>query len=138
MIEFTEEMRHAIKNALDDRCYCIVATASPDGWPQVSFRGSVAVYSGSALSFWSRNRKDTVPNIEANPKVQVFYRNPAERIVWRFFGHGRNVTDEGERNRIMEITDKREMDADPERKGVGTIVTIERIVDRTGAVIQQA
>jgi hypothetical protein len=138
MIEFTEEMRHAIKNALDDRCYCIVATASADGWPQISFRGSVAVYSDNQLSFWSRNRKDTVPNIEANPKVQVFYRNSAERIVWRFFGQGRNVTDEGERNRIMEITDKREMDADPERRGSGTIVTIERIVDRTGTVIQEA
>ena len=31
-----------------------------------------------------------------------------------------------------------EMDADPERKGVGSIVKVERIVDRTGSVIQQA
>jgi general stress protein 26 len=138
MIEFTDEMRHAIKNALDDRCYCIVATASGDGWPQISFRGSVAVYAGNQLSFWNRTRKDTVPNIEANPRVQVFYRNAATRTVWRFFGQGRNVNDDAERNRIMEITDSREMDADPERKGVGTIVTIERIVDRTGAIIQQA
>ena len=138
MIEFTEEMRHAIKNALDDRNVCIVATASADGWPQLAFRGSVSVFSDNELSFWSRSRKDTVPNIEANPKVQIFYRNAAERIAWRFFGPGRNVTDPAEREAVMAVTDQRELDADPERKGIGTIVKIERIVDRTGAVIQQA
>lgn len=138
MIEFTDEMHHAIKNALDDRCVCIVATASADGWPQISYRGSVAVYSDDELSFWSRSRKETVPNIEGNPRVQVFYRNPQTRTVWRFFGQARNVSDAAERARIMEITDTREMDADPERKGVGSIVRVERIVDRTGAVIQQA
>ncbi|MCA9843336.1 MAG: pyridoxamine 5'-phosphate oxidase family protein [Dehalococcoidia bacterium] len=138
MIEFTEEMRHAIKNALDDRNVCIVATASADGWPQLAFRGSVSVFSDNELSFWSRSRKDTVPNIEANPKVQIFYRNAAERIAWRFFGQGRNVTDPAEREAVMAVTDQRELDADPERKGIGTIVKIERIVDRTGAVIQQA
>jgi general stress protein 26 len=138
MIEFTDEMRHAIKSALDDRCVCIVATASGDGWPQISYRGSVAVYSDDELSFWSRSRKDTVPNIEGNPRVQVFYRNPQTRTVWRFFGQARNVSDQAERQRIMEITDSREMDADPERKGIGSIVRVERIVDRTGTVIQQA
>lgn len=138
MIEFTEEMRHAIKSALDDRCVCLVATSSKDGWPQISFRGSVAVYSDNQLSFWSRTRKDTVPNVDENPRVQIFYRNSQTRTVWRFYGLGRNVTDAGERDSIMAVTDQRELDADPERKGIGTIVTIERIVDRAGAVIQQA
>ena len=138
MIEFTDEMRHAIRKAIDDRCVCLVVTASKDGWPQVSFRGSVGVFSDDELSFWSRNRKDTVPNIDENPKVQIFYRNSAERIVWRFFGQGRNVTDAAEREAVMAVTDQRELDADPELKGIGTIVKIERIVDRTGAVIQQA
>jgi hypothetical protein len=104
----------------------------------VAFRGSVGVYSDDELSFWSRSRKDTVPNIDENPKVQIFYRNAAERIAWRFFGLGRNVTDEKEREAVMAVTDQRELDADPERKGIGTIVKIERIVDRASAVIQQA
>jgi general stress protein 26 len=138
MIEFTEEMRHAIKNALDERNVCLVVTAGADGWPQVAFRGSVGVYSDDELSFWSRSRKDTVPNIDENPKVQIFYRNAAERIAWRFFGLARNVTDEKEREAVMAVTDQRELDADPERKGIGTIVKIERIVDRASAVIQQA
>ena len=138
MIEFTDEMRHAIKNALDDRYVCLVATASAEGWPQLSFRGSVAVYGDNQLSFWSRNRKDTVPNIDENPRVQIFYRNTADRIVWRFFGMARNVTEPAERDGVMAVTDQRELDADPERKGSATIVTIERIVDRTGEVIQQA
>jgi hypothetical protein len=138
MIEFTEEMRHAIKSALDDRYVCLVATASAEGWPQLSFRGSVSVYSDGELSFWSRNRKDTVPNVEENPRVQIFYRNTAERIIWRFFGMARNVTDPAEREAVIAVTDQRELDADPERKGSATIVKIERIVDRTGTVIQQA
>lgn len=138
MIEFTDEMRHAIKNALDDRSVCIVASAGADGWPQVSYRGSVAIYSDDELSFWSRARKDTVANIDENPRVQVFYRNSQQRIVWRFFGVARNVSDDGERSRIMQITDEREMNADPERKGIGTIVKVQRIVDRAGETLQQA
>src|SRR5690606_22393661 len=134
----TDEMRHAITNAIDERNFCLVVTASAEGWPTVSFRGSVAIYSDDELSFWNRTRRETVPNIDENPRVQVFYRNRATREVWRFIGMARNVTDTTERERIMEITDPREMAADPDRKGVGSILKVQKILDRTGEAIQEA
>jgi general stress protein 26 len=135
MLSFTPEMREAIALALDERAYCIVGTADAEGWANVSYRGSVAVYSDDTLSFWNRNRTETVKNIEENPKATIFYRNRDRGANWRFFGEARIVTDKAERERIMEITDEREMAPDPERKGIGILVQVKRVIDREGQVI---
>ena len=135
MIQLTDEMRDALATALDERAFCIVATADAEGWANASYRGSVSVYSDDELSFWNRNRTETVKNIEQNPKAMVFYRNRERKVNWRFFGDARIVTDEAERNRIMEITDDREMATDPDRKGIGVVVKVRRVLDPSGAVV---
>ena len=43
-ISITGEMRQKINGALADGYPCFVGTASADGKPQISMRGSVAVY----------------------------------------------------------------------------------------------
>jgi general stress protein 26 len=138
VIEFAEEMRDALAKALDERAPCIVATADAQGWANPSYRGSVSVYSDDELSFWNRNRTETVKNIEQNPRATVFYRNRDRKVNWRFFGDARIVTNETERNRIMEITDPREMAADPDRKGIGVIVKVRRVLDPTGASVMES
>lgn len=138
MIAFTEEMREALAAALTDRTPCLIGTADAEGWPNISYRGSVAVYDDSTLSIWSRGRKDTVANIEANPRVVVFYRNRDRRALWRFYGRGTVVTDPAVRDAVIAITPQPELDADPERKGVAVLVSVERIVNGLGEVLQQA
>lgn len=124
--------------ALDERAFCIVGTADREGWANVSYRGSVAVYSGDTLSFWNRNRTLTVTNIEENPKVTIFYRNRQREANWRFFGHARIATDPDERQRVIEVTDDRELAADPDLKGIGVLVKVERVIDQAGRVVLQA
>jgi predicted pyridoxine 5'-phosphate oxidase superfamily flavin-nucleotide-binding protein len=131
-------MREAIRMALDERAFCIVGTADREGWANVSYRGSVAVYSGDTLSFWNRNRTLTVTNIEENPKVTIFYRNRQREANWRFFGHARIATDPDERQRVIEVTDDRELAADPDLKGIGVLVKVERVIDQAGRVVLQA
>jgi len=138
MISFTDEMREALAQAIPDRTPCLVGTADVEGWPNISYRGSVAVYDGSTLSFWNRNRRDTVANIEANPKVVVFYRNRERRALWRFFGTASVVDDPAVRDAVMAITPQVELDADPERKGIAVLVRVERIVNGAGEVLQLA
>jgi general stress protein 26 len=138
VLTFTNEMREAIAKAIDERAFCIVGTADKEGWANVSYRGSVAVYSDDTLSFWNRNRTETVKNIEENPRATIFYRNRERQANWRFFGHARIVTDPQERERIMSITDEREMATDPERKGIGILVKVERVIDQQGNTILQA
>ena len=138
MLKLTDEMKDAIRNAIDEGRFCIVATADADGWANVSYRGSVAVYDDSSLSFWNRNRTETVKNVEKNPRATIFYRNRDRQAHWRFFGHARIADDPAEREHVMEVTDDRELAADPDRNGIGVIVTIERVIDERGNVILKA
>ena len=138
MIEFTDDMRDAIGKAIDERAFCIVGTADAEGWANISYRGSVSVYSPDELSFWNRNRTETVKNIEENPRATIFYRNRERQANWRFFGEARIVTDPAEREKVMAVTDERELKADPELKGIGVIVKVLRVLDPAGNVIMSA
>lgn len=138
MIKFTDEMREAIAHAIPDRTPCLVGTADAEGWPNIAYRGSVAVFDDSTLSIWNRARRDTVANIEANPRVVVFYRNRDRRALWRFFGTASVVEDPAIRDAVMANTPQVELDADPERKGIAVLVKVERILNGAGDILQQA
>lgn len=83
-IAIVGEMRELITNALADGFPCIVGTASADGKPQISMRGSVAVYDAETLCWWERSMRSAVENIGENPQAVIFYRNNREHIHWRF------------------------------------------------------
>ena len=44
MIKFTDEMRERISTAFKDEKFCVWATASKDGVPSISIRGSTYVW----------------------------------------------------------------------------------------------
>ena len=50
MISIEGEMRDLLNSALDDGCYSYVGTASRDGRPQISMRGSLSVYDSETLA----------------------------------------------------------------------------------------
>ena len=131
-ISITSEMRQKITNALADGCPCFVGTASADGRPQISMRGSVAVYDDKTLCWWERGMRSSVDNIDENPQVVIFYQNSAERIRWRFHGRVTLHASGTERERAMGLTPKAEMDRDPERKGVAALVRVETISGAIG------
>ncbi len=137
MISITDEMRQLVNNALADRVPCILGTASRDGRPQISLKGSVMVYDGETLAYWERSLRTALENISENPQVVVLYRNPDKRINWRFHGTAK-VYDSGPvRDDVMARTVKAELDRDPERKGVAVLIKVDRITDLSGRVLQQ-
>lgn len=138
MIAFTPEMKDALAKTIEERMFCLVATANAEGWPNVSYRGSVAVLDDQTLTIWNRSRKDTIQNIEENPRVCIFYRSRERQASWRFLGRARIAAEGAQRDQVMRNTPQLELDADPERKGIGVFVTVERILDGTGAAIQEA
>ncbi len=52
MIAIEGEMRELLNSALADRMVCLVGTASKDGQPQISMKGSVSVYDDNTLAYW--------------------------------------------------------------------------------------
>ena len=135
-IEFTDDMRELIGSAMDDRLFCTVGTASKDGVPNISLKGSVAVYDGETLSYWERTKRSALDNVSENPNIVIFYRNPGKRINWRF--HGKAATHEsgGIRDRVKSITPQAELDRDPELAGVAVLVKVDAITDLGGNVLQ--
>lgn len=136
MISITGDMKEKINNALADRSPCFVGTASKDGKPQISIKGSVLVYDDGTLAYWERAKRSALENVQGNPQTVIFYRNGGERINWRFHGTA-TIHESGDiRDDVMSRTVQAELDRDPERLGVAVLVKIDEITELSGNVLQ--
>jgi hypothetical protein len=127
-IELTDDMMEQVNNALENRIPCLLTTASARGEPDVAIRGSMMIYDRDHLAYWERSRNESLANLEENPHVCVFFRNPETRAQWRFYGTAR-IFKQGEemRDQIMSRVVERELNADPERLGYGVLITVNRV-----------
>ena len=57
MINLTDEMVSRLDSALADGYSCLVGTASRDGEPQISPKGSVMAFDGGTLAYWERAKR---------------------------------------------------------------------------------
>jgi uncharacterized protein len=111
---------------------CVVASMMPDGYPQVTPRGSVVVIDDETLGFWNRGGGTTATNVSDGAKVTVFYRNPAVREFLpnggtaRFYGTAELHKTGPLREKVWETMVQPERDRDPEKKGFAVIVRLER------------
>ena len=137
MISITGEMRDLLNGALGDRLPCAVGTASKDGRPQISLKGSVAVYDDESLAYWERTRRSAMENVSENPQVVIFYRNPEKRMNLRFHGTATLHESNEVRDKIWDMTPQPERDRDPDKQGVAVLVKIDSITDLSGTVLQQ-
>jgi uncharacterized protein len=134
-IALTDEMARALDNALVDRSPCLVATASLEGMPDVSYRGSMMVFDHEHLAFWERAKGETLSNLQENPLVCVFYRNGETRQAWRFYGVADVLKDGPIRTQIMERVNQLELAQDPERTGYAILIRIDRVRARNDTIM---
>lgn len=136
-INIEGEMRDLINSSGIDGIHCYLGTATPDGKPQISIKGSVAVLDGETLSYWERAKRTALENIAANPQVVFFYRNAEKKLNWRFHGTA-TVHESGETwERVKAVTPKMELDRDPDLQGAAVTVRIDSITELSGKVVQQ-
>ena len=72
-------MKDLLDKALADGTPCLIGTASKDGHPQISPKGSVAVFDDDTLCYWERSHRSSQKRLGENPNVMVYYRNPARK-----------------------------------------------------------
>ncbi|MBX5466049.1 MAG: pyridoxamine 5'-phosphate oxidase family protein [Firmicutes bacterium] len=137
MVRLTEEMREALSQAFSDRRFCVLATASREGWPDVSYRGSVVVLDAEHLAFWERSRGTALDNMTENPRVCIMYSNPEQRKFWRFYGQAELIREGAERERIMRLIPQPELDRDPERRGVAVRVRLETVREGPAVIMRR-
>jgi hypothetical protein len=144
LIKLTDLMRSLLNSALADGTPCLVGTATKDGFPQISPKGSVVAFDDETLCYWERSKRSALKRIEENPHLCVFYRNPARTAeipyraaCIRFYGDVRLVESGPERDQVWTLIPEAERKPDPEKKGTAVLIRLSRVEELSGAVIMQ-
>lgn len=82
MAAFTDDM----KRVVEEQRLGFVATVCPDGTPNLSPKGTTAVWDDEHLVFANIRSPGTIANLRANPGVEVNVVDPFLRKGYRFKG----------------------------------------------------
>jgi hypothetical protein len=127
------QIRGLVDGALANGTPMLIAVVTADGKPRMSFRGSMQSLSDDQLSFWARRLEGaTLEGIKAHADVAVLYRDGPNRMLLQFAGRARVATDPAERDRVYEAAPEIEQRADPERKGEGVVIDLDRVEGMLG------
>lgn len=86
----TEDM----KRVLREQRLAFVATASPDGTPNLSPKGTIVALDDERIAFLDLRSPGTVANLRANPAIEINVVDQVARKGYRFRGRA-EVVDEG-------------------------------------------
>lgn len=118
----------------------LVGVVQPNGYAQISPRGSTMVYDEQHLALWERGKGSTNKLLQDGTKVTVFLRKPQLREagilpkggVARFYGTAK-VHKSGEAyDRVWAQLIQPEKDRDPDKKGYAVLIRVERAEDLDG------
>ena len=126
-IALSDELKGLVNGALANGTPVLIAVVTKDGKPRMSFRGSLQTMDGDKLSFWARRLEgETLEGVKANPNVAVLYRDGPKRVILQFAGRAHIATDPAERERVYAAAPEIEQRADPEKKGGGVVIDLDR------------
>ena len=132
-IQLSDEIKGLVNGALANGTPVLIAVVTKDGKPRMSFRGSLQTMDDDKLSFWARRLEgETVEGVKAHPDVAVLYRDAPKRHLLQLSGRARIAADGAERERVYEAAPEIEQRADPERKGGGVVIELDRVEGMLG------
>jgi predicted pyridoxine 5'-phosphate oxidase superfamily flavin-nucleotide-binding protein len=142
MIKLTEQIRDVLNSALADGTPCLVGTASRDGHPQISPKGSVIVFNDDTLAYWERSNRSSLNRLNENQHVTIYYRNPAKvkdfrAGVIRFYGDAKLVSSGPDRDKVWELIPEAERKPDPEKKGAAVLVRLSSVEELSGNIVMK-
>ena len=119
---------------------CLIGMTLPNGFAQVTPKGSAMVWDEDTLAYWDRGGGTTHDHVQDGTKVTMYFRNPALREsgvlplggIARFYGtamlHNEGPIREEVWNRMVEPEKKR----DPDKQGRAVLIRVERAEDLRG------
>ena len=118
----------------------LVGVVQPNGYAQISPRGSTMVYDDQHLALWERGKGSTNKLLQDGTKVTVFLRKPQLREagilpkggVARFYGTAKVHRSGQAYDKVWQKLVQPEKDRDPEKKGYAVLIMIERAEDLDG------
>jgi hypothetical protein len=125
---------------------CLVGSALPDGYAQVTPRGSTMVFDDQHLALWERGKGSTSGNLTDGTKLTVYFRKPQLRAdgvlpkggIARFYGTAKIYRSGPEYEEVWRKLVQPEKDRDPDKKGFAVLIKVERAEDLDGAPLTLA
>ena len=124
----TEDM----KRVVSEQRLAYVATVCPDGTPNLSPKGTIAVWDDDHLVFADIRSPGTVANLKKNPSVEINIVDPFVRKGYRFKGAGEVIVGGDRFEEIMRFYRKRWVDTAKARAEISirgfVMVKVERVL----------
>jgi len=122
---------------------CLVGTALPNGYAQITPRGSTMVFDDDHIALWERGKGSTTGNLHDGSKVTVYFRKPQLRAdgvlpkggIARFYGTAKVVKSGAAYDEVWRRLVQPEKDRDPDKKGFAVLIKVERAEDLDGAAL---
>jgi len=127
-LKLTPEIKALVNNALARGHTISVAYVSPEGRPELSFRGSVQAYSDTQLAIWVRNPEGGIVKAvqTGHPHVSLLYGELGEtKAFLTFRGRGHIETADAVRRKVYDSSHELERNLDKDRKGVPLIIDLD-------------
>jgi hypothetical protein len=123
---------------------CLVGTVLPDGFAQITPRGSTMVYDDDHLALWERGKGSTTHNLHDGSKVTVYFRKPQLRAdgvlpgggIARFYGTAKIVKSGDAYEEVWRRLVQPEKDRDPDKKGFAVLIKVDKAEDLNGAPLK--
>ena len=130
-MQFPEEFKKRINNALMEGHAVVVAYIDSSGEPHSSFYGSVHAHSDNQLGLWARNAAgELMKQIGSEPVVSITYADLATRTFYRIKGTARLVTDNAIKDQVFEGMNPFEQSQDAERNGSAIVIDVTYLAGR--------
>ena len=145
MATIPKTLQPHINTAFPDNV-CLVGTALPSGYAQITPRGSTMVLDDEHIALWERGKGSTTGNLHDGSKVTVYFRKPQLRAdgvlpkggIARFYGTAKIVKSGAQYDEVWRRLVQPEKDRDPDKKGFAVLIKIERAEDLDGAPLSMA
>jgi hypothetical protein len=130
-LKLSGALKETVNTALAHGRMMSVAYVSPEGRPELSFRGSVQAYSDTQLAIWVRNPAGGI--IQAvgagRPHIALLYGElgPQSKAFVTFRGRGRVDSSDSVRRKVYDDSHQAERDLDKDRKGVALIIDLDSV-----------
>jgi len=114
-----------VNNAFYNQAVGVIATSNGVD-VDLALKGSFMVWDQDHLAYWERGLNETLAAIRANPHVAVLIR-PKGAPPMRFYGQAEVVEDAPRREAIYARVIPEEQGRDPDKKGFGVLIRVDRI-----------
>jgi hypothetical protein len=128
-VDLTGDITAAIEGAGERGHTIVVAHVDAQGYPAMTYRGSVVVLGPTQLGVWARDPEAGLPrSIAERPNVALLYYEPGGPGPRYLALRGKARVDRSLDDTVYDRMIAHEREVDPEKKGVAIVVDVESLM----------